>query len=65
MHVLLRNIRVVLAGEDKAEAAYFGIAHTKSPTEFPAAGVSTNAIWMIDSKASNKLISHKIPIKTI
>lgn len=56
-----RNIRVVLAGEDKAEACYFGIGKTKKPTEFPAAALTTNSIWMIDSKASTQLAAHKIP----
>jgi hypothetical protein len=55
----------VLAGEDKAEAAYFGIGHVKSPSEFPAAGIISNAIWMIDSKASSRLKSHKIPFKNM
>lgn len=56
-----RNIRVVLAGDDKADACYYGIGKTKTPTDFPAAAISSDAIWMIDSKASTQLTAHKIP----
>lgn len=55
------NIRVVLAGQDKSEACYYGVARKQSLSEFPAGGISDKAIWMIDEPASTHLTENKIP----
>ena len=54
-----RAVRVVLSGEDKAEAVLAGISRSKSVFDFPGCGVA-KALWMIDTPAAKLLASHDI-----
>lgn len=50
-----KEIRIVLTGEDKADAALHGIKKDLSLKEFPAVGIDDRAIWFIDKPCAAKL----------
>lgn len=53
-----KQIRVVLVGEDKAEAANIGIMKELEPIKFPVTGV-TNAVWYLDNAAAS-IVKNKV-----
>jgi 6-phosphogluconolactonase len=58
-----REVRVVLAGGDKAEAVLAGVSRTKAAAAFPACGIA-QAKWMIDGPAAALLESKGIVTKS-
>lgn len=53
-----REIRIVLTGEDKKDAAFSGATRAKSPLEFPACGV-IGAKWLLDAGAGQLCVDRK------
>lgn len=50
-----KQIRVVLTGEDKADAAVHGIKRDLTIKEFPAVGLNDRAVWFLDKPCAAKL----------
>ena len=56
-----KEVRIVLTGADKAEAAVTGVLKEKAAIDFPVCGISNDrSAWMID-KACSSLLSSKYP----
>ena len=51
-----RSIRVVMLGEDKAEAVRVAVTKRVDKTVFPVCGIR-NERWLIDSSCSNLVCS--------
>ena len=58
-----KEVRMVLAGGDKAEAVLSGVSRSKAAAAFPSCGV-TKAKWMIDAPAATLLESKGIVTKS-
>jgi 6-phosphogluconolactonase len=50
-----KEIRVVLVGEDKADAAVHGIKKDLPVKDFPVCGVDDSAVWFLDKPSASKL----------
>lgn len=53
------EVRIVLTGEDKAEAALWGITKAKNAEEFPVCGVRDGATWLIDEPCASLVLKDK------
>ena len=50
-----REIRVLLEGEDKAEAVRDGVTRARPAADFPGCGVAPHTRWMVDTAAARLL----------
>lgn len=55
-----REIRMVLVGADKKEAALIGVTKSKAPGQFPVCGIE-GAKWMLDEDAGRLCVERQVP----